>query len=713
MWKHRLSMILVLALAVAGLASAPAAAQAVRVIVDGSAIAFDQPPVTIGGRVLIPLRGVFERLGAFVQWNPATNTVLATRGGSQIQLTIGSRAAFVNGRQVRLDVPPMVVGGRTLVPLRFVSEAMGASVDWEPSTRTVFITSGGAAQPGTPTPPVVQPPQQPFPPVPSQSVIQATVVRVDVQNSRLYIQRGDQVHTIIITPDTAITRTDTATGAGGAVSLGDLRRGDAVQVTVDAQSRAIIVRATTREIAGRIEAVSGRTILLAGGQAFTLPDDAVVTLDGRTVALSELRAGMDVRVRLNPTTNAVAEVSARAAAGPTPPSGQVQIRSISHSADRPLRAGETLTVTIRGTPGGQATFDIFGIAQGVAMTEVSPGVYRGTYRIQANDNVLSAGVFGHLRVGGQEAVLVQAGELVSIDARAPVVRTRVPAPNAVINNTRPNILITFDDQSGSGVDPDNSALVINGQNVTANAAWSETAVAYTPPQSLAQGSVNVRAVLRDRAGNQTTDTYTFSIGVVQGSLVRAVTVNPTTNLRSGQVITVTAQGEPGSQASFTIEGVVSNVAMAESQPGVYVGQFTVGTQNIQNARLLVTLTRAGQTTTVAASSRITLLGGPSPAVLTVTSPAAGARVGSPITIRGTATPGSRVVVRVDYRGTVLFIQVSGTYGEVATTADASGNWQVSVRPSTRIPEAEITITVRATDPSGRDSVPATVKVVQS
>jgi hypothetical protein len=88
-------------------------------------------------------------------------------------------------------------------------------------------------------------------------------------------------------------------------------------------------------------------------------------------------------------------------------------------------------------------------------------------------------------------------------------------------------------------------------------------------------------------------------------------------------------------------------------------------------------------------------------------------VGSPITIRGTAAPGSRVVVKVDYRGTVLFIQVSGTYGEVATTADASGNWQVSVRPSTRIPEAEITITVRATDPSGRESAPATVKVVQS
>jgi hypothetical protein len=719
MCRSRLALALALALVFAVLPSGPAAAQALQVIVDGSPIVFDQPPVTIGGRVLIPLRGVFERLGAFVQWNPASNAVLATRGSSQIQLTIGSRVAFVNGRQVMLDVPPMVVGGRTLVPLRFVSEAMGATVDWDPATRTVFITSGGGArppvtQPPVTRPPVIQPPvtQPPQPPVPSQSVIQGTVFRVDTGNSRLYVQRGDQIYTIIITSDTAINRTDTGTGGGGAVSLSALRRGDAVTVTVDAQNRAIIVRATTRDLAGRIEAVSGRTIVLAGGQVFTLSDEAEVTLDGRAVSLSDLRPGMEVRVRLNPQTNAVEEVTARAVGVQPPPPISVRITSITHSADRALRAGETLTVTIRGTPGGQATFDIFGVAQGVAMAEVSPGVYRGRYRIQPDDNVLSAGVFGHLRVGGQEAVLVQAGNLVSIDARAPVIRARVPEPNAVINNTRPNILITFDDQAGSGVNAANSALIVNGQHVTGSAAWSETAVAYTPPQPLPQGRISVQTILRDRAGNQTTDTFTFTVGVVQGALVRAVTVNPTTNLRSGQVLTVTALGEPGGQASFSIEGVVSNVPMPETQPGVYVGQFTVGNQNVQYARVLVTLNRGGQTATVAASSRISIIG-PAVAPPTITAPTAGARVGSPITIRGTAVPGSRVVVRVDYRGTVLFFQVTGTYGEVATTADASGNWQVTVRPSTRIPDAQLTIMVRAIDPGGRESAATTVQVVQN
>src|SRR3990172_1663460 len=124
----------------------PVQAQTIRLVVDGQPLFFDQPPVVIGGRVLVPLRGVFERLGAFVQWDPASNTVIATRGDTQVRLTIGSRQAFVNQRVVFLDVPALIVQGRTLVPLRFVSEAMGARVDWDAATRTVFITSSPLAQ---------------------------------------------------------------------------------------------------------------------------------------------------------------------------------------------------------------------------------------------------------------------------------------------------------------------------------------------------------------------------------------------------------------------------------------------------------------------------------------------------------------------------------------------------------------------------------------
>lgn len=118
---------------------APALAQSsVRVFVDGDRVAFDQPPIILDGRVLVPLRGVFERMGATVEWEPATRTVLAVRGNTVIELVIGRRSAQVNNRTIPLDVPAMIVGGRTLVPLRFISESMGAAVEWQEDTRTVL-----------------------------------------------------------------------------------------------------------------------------------------------------------------------------------------------------------------------------------------------------------------------------------------------------------------------------------------------------------------------------------------------------------------------------------------------------------------------------------------------------------------------------------------------------------------------------------------------
>lgn len=711
MWKARLALILALVMTGSLVSIAPVQAQTVQVIVDGSSVFFDQPPVVVGGRVLVPLRGVFERLGAFVQWNPVNNTVLASRGATQVQLTIGSRQAFVNGRQVLLDVPAMAVRGRTLVPLRFVSEAMGARVDWDPVSRTVMIFSSPLAQP--PQPPVVQPPvvQPPLPPVPGQSVIEGTVFRVDLANQRLFVQRGDQIHTVVVTANTAITRVNTATGQGGAVSLAEVRVGDQVTVTLDAQGRAILVRVQAREVSGRIDAIAGRTIVLSSGQVFTLSEDARIIVGGRETTVADLRAGMEVTLRLNPQTNQVVEVTAQAVA--QPPAAQVRITAFAHNVTRPLRADETVAVELRGTPGGQAAFDIFGVAQGIPMQEVSPGVYRGTYRVRSGDNVLSATIFGHLRVGSQEAVPVASSTQITIDTRAPVIRDRFPDPGAVINNTRPNILITFDDQGGSGVNPAASALIVNEQNVTARATITATAMAYTPPDPLPQGAVTVRVVLRDRAGNETGDSWAFSIGVVQGALIRAVTVNPTTPLQPGQVLTVTAIGEPGGRATFSIEGVVENIPMVETQSGLYVGQFTVGPQHAAvNARIVVTLTRGGQTSRAEATSRLTVVGQQAPSP-TIIAPAAGTRVGAPIVIRGTALPGSTVVVRVDYQGTLFLFNVRGTYGEVSTTADAAGRWQVSINPSIRIPNAMLTITAVAIDPAGRRSASAQVQVTQN
>ena len=118
--------------------------QEVDVKVDGDRVNFfHQAPIIENSRVLIPLRGVFEKMGASVVWHPDTRTVTATRGDDEVEVTIASFEARVNGRVHELDVTPRIESGRTLVPLRFISESLEARVEWKSDEKTVLIASDG------------------------------------------------------------------------------------------------------------------------------------------------------------------------------------------------------------------------------------------------------------------------------------------------------------------------------------------------------------------------------------------------------------------------------------------------------------------------------------------------------------------------------------------------------------------------------------------
>lgn len=116
-----------------------AQAAEVKVLVDGKALSMDVKPVLENGRTLVPLRAIFEALGANVDWDGKTRTITALKANTNIKLVIDNTNAHKNGNKVKLDVPAKIRNGRTLVPLRFVSEALGAEVDWSAATYTVAI----------------------------------------------------------------------------------------------------------------------------------------------------------------------------------------------------------------------------------------------------------------------------------------------------------------------------------------------------------------------------------------------------------------------------------------------------------------------------------------------------------------------------------------------------------------------------------------------
>ncbi len=114
-----------------------------QVVLNGRILTFqDTQPFIENGRTLVPLRPVFEAMGVQVRWDGDTRTVTATRAGTEIKLVIGG-PAYRNGNPVYLEVPARIIDGRTVVPLRFVSEALGCMVAWNPAAQTVNIVSPG------------------------------------------------------------------------------------------------------------------------------------------------------------------------------------------------------------------------------------------------------------------------------------------------------------------------------------------------------------------------------------------------------------------------------------------------------------------------------------------------------------------------------------------------------------------------------------------
>jgi len=112
----------------------------ITVLVNEKAVEFDVVPQIINERTMVPLRAIFEALGATVGWDDATKTVTSELSGVKISLAIGSNQLYVNGTAKEIDVPAMIIDERTLVPVRAISEAFGCEVGWDGETKTVSIT---------------------------------------------------------------------------------------------------------------------------------------------------------------------------------------------------------------------------------------------------------------------------------------------------------------------------------------------------------------------------------------------------------------------------------------------------------------------------------------------------------------------------------------------------------------------------------------------
>lgn len=121
------------------------AADPVTVSINGEAVKCDVPPVIENGRILVPLRAIFEGLGMTVNFDSETQTITGYDNDTKIIIQLNNTTAFVNQVPVKMDVAAKSINYRTMVPIRFVAESSGAVVSWDSGSKTVLISTVAAA----------------------------------------------------------------------------------------------------------------------------------------------------------------------------------------------------------------------------------------------------------------------------------------------------------------------------------------------------------------------------------------------------------------------------------------------------------------------------------------------------------------------------------------------------------------------------------------
>ena len=236
-------------------------AQNIGVQLNGAPVNFSgAAPVNANGSVLVPMRGVFEAMQAQVRYIAPTQTIIANRGNREIQLTLGSATAYINGSATTLPQAARSINGSTYVPLRFVADALGARVAWNGGTQTVVIDDaslmGGNAN------------NNPAPTAPAAPAgTQAVFERVDLNAPpTIVLNLNNTLRRYDLAPNAVVYQqigNGTTFGPLVPVEANNLRQGDDVRVMLDGQT-------VTQIIAQR--SVRAATVVAANGNRITLND---------------------------------------------------------------------------------------------------------------------------------------------------------------------------------------------------------------------------------------------------------------------------------------------------------------------------------------------------------------------------------------------------------------------------------------------------------
>jgi hypothetical protein len=498
----------------AGVAAPPARdverpIRSISIVINGEPLVAPDAPRVVAGRLLIPTRDVFNALGIVV--TRSGDVISARLPTGSVTMTIGSSRVRLTGRDVRLDGPLVEIGGTTYAPLKLLSAVFGAQVSYDQLGGRIEIISGQIGRTNGAESSRAG----------GGSNVQGVVSAVDSDSAppTITVVRGGQARTIAVNSDAKIWTEDVTIRSQLKATLADIHVGDALHAILAQDGRVVSLYDFFRSTSGTIVAISPAAIVLENGRVVTPGSATDIALNGAAAKLTELREGDYVTVRSNPETGEMRQIIASrkvpitATAQPVAAGGPVAVAITSFvlSATRPLRAGESFDVTLMGTPGGTASFDIGDYLTAQPMREIAPGSYSGQFTIPDRFNVTQVPLYGNLTVGGTAAPRAEAQGELSASTTPPLIGEVAPSPGQSVNSSRPSIYATYSVPTGIAIKASSATITVNGHDVTASATRTSNFITYSPPADLPDGPITVNVRVADEAGNTATRSWTFSV----------------------------------------------------------------------------------------------------------------------------------------------------------------------------------------------------------
>lgn len=481
----------------------------ITIVVNGDLLHIGAAPQVQNGRVLLPLRELFDALGIAVTRSGSTITAQLPTG--PVRITVGSKTVTVNERVVELETPVVNSNGTAYAPLQLLVAAFGAQATYDQRGAKVEIVSAYVGRSGDAEQERVG----------GGSDVQGVVSAVDRDSSppSITVVHGGTSRTISLNSGAKIWTEDVTIHAQLRGTFADVHVGDALHANLARDGRVVSVFDFFKSTSGTIAAISPSAFVIHSGRVVTPAGPTEISLNGAAAKLADLKVGDYVTVRSNPESGELRAIvasrslpaspqTAPPAPGSAPP---VTISSVELSTDRPLRAGQGFDVFLHGTPGGHATFDIGDYLTNLEMRESSPGTYDAHFSVPERFNVTQVPVYGNLSAGGIAAPRAESARTLSVATTPPRIEEVAPTPRQTVNNPRPSIFATFSAPTEIAINASSVRLEVNGHDVTSSATRTGGFIVYPPGVDLTDGPVQVVVRVSDAAGNTATRSWNFTV----------------------------------------------------------------------------------------------------------------------------------------------------------------------------------------------------------